>query len=255
MLGTRLVEAQIRALDPRTNSWLWHTLELDDVHFVEAGASLLAITAQQAKLADPTSEEGATLLAAATEALGQRIDFASGPEHALAAFVRARSDAALWRCLHTSTEMAAVGTPDRAVGTLHQVSALAPSSTEQLPQPFAQWMGDFTSSFAPGDGPPPVSSRELWTLHVDGVARAMAGALRRGVDGVRIVTVYTPPSERGRGYAGALIGALTEHVRAHGALHVTLDVLAGNEPARRAYLRAGFRDVAQTARWARRPMA
>lgn len=76
----------------------------------------------------------------------------------------------------------------------------------------------------------------------------MAGLVPQGATGARILTVYTPPSERGRGYASVLTATLAEHASARGQL-ATLDVSVADPFARRAYERAGFRAVGRNAVW------
>ncbi len=46
---------------------------------------------------------------------------------------------------------------------------------------------------------------------------------------------------RGRGLAGALLGEVEAIARRRGCCKITLEVLAGNQAARRAYEKAGFR--------------
>ena len=53
--------------------------------------------------------------------------------------------------------------------------------------------------------------------------------------------MFVEPDWRGRGVNARLIAALKEWCRAHGVTELRLDVYADNEPAVRAYRKAGFR--------------
>jgi GNAT superfamily N-acetyltransferase len=55
-----------------------------------------------------------------------------------------------------------------------------------------------------------------------------------------LISMWVHPSLRGRGAAGELIGAVREWAVADGAREITLWVVDGNDPAARAYTRAGF---------------
>jgi GNAT superfamily N-acetyltransferase len=53
--------------------------------------------------------------------------------------------------------------------------------------------------------------------------------------------MFVEPDWRGRGVNARLIAALKEWCRANGVTELRLDVYADNEPAVRAYRKAGFR--------------
>ena len=61
---------------------------------------------------------------------------------------------------------------------------------------------------------------------------------------VNVHDLAVAPGYRGRGTGRALLDAVEREARARGACKVTLEVLEGNAPARRAYERAGFRPYA-----------
>jgi ribosomal protein S18 acetylase RimI-like enzyme len=54
--------------------------------------------------------------------------------------------------------------------------------------------------------------------------------------------LYVRPSERGRGIGTALLAAAEAHLESLGVAVVSLEVLAGNEAARRFYRRHGYAD-------------
>ena len=58
-----------------------------------------------------------------------------------------------------------------------------------------------------------------------------------------LMSVYMSPEARGRGHAWALIGAVAAEAKARGMTALLLDVGLANDAARRAYARAGFREV------------
>jgi len=97
------------------------------------------------------------------------------------------------------------------------------------------------------------SDAEFETLLLDRdiiAHRAMtAGALhgfiisRRAADEAEILSVAVASSQRGRGLAGALLQLHLRTLAGLGVRALFLEVDEGNEPARRLYDRAGFREV------------
>lgn len=63
--------------------------------------------------------------------------------------------------------------------------------------------------------------------------------------GITVGRVYTPPEERGRGYATACVGELSRLLLAEGRAYCTLFVEVSNTPAQRVYERAGYRPVCE----------
>ncbi len=82
----------------------------------------------------------------------------------------------------------------------------------------------------------------------DGEPKSMA-ANREPVAGVvRVQGVYTPPNQRGRGYAAACVGDLSQRIRSSGyrcILHTDL----GNTTSNSIYRRIGYRAVAEALRY------
>lgn len=62
-------------------------------------------------------------------------------------------------------------------------------------------------------------------------------------DVTHLIGMWVCPPARGRGVAGRLVAAVAGWARERGADAVHLEVAAGNDPALRAYLRAGFEPI------------
>lgn len=84
----------------------------------------------------------------------------------------------------------------------------------------------------------------LWLWWDAGRAVSLAGARGPTRNGIRIGPVYTPPEERGRGYASALTAALTQQLLANGKAHVTLFTDLANPTSNGIYQAIGYRPVA-----------
>jgi ribosomal protein S18 acetylase RimI-like enzyme len=251
-------EARIETLEPRSNSWLRWAVTRPETRFFETEGGLLAIHGTTAKLSIPATEDAARTLARASN--GIPISWMIGAPEAVRAFVEARDDGAGF-CLEGATiEMAFLGdrspAPSRKVpGEVTTVAALSgsPPDEKALPAPFDAWMKDFSQDRFPDAGaPPPVRPGELWVWLLDGEPCAMAGALSARPSDLRIVTVWTPPDARGKGYAGALVRTIGENAERRGIANITLNVQDDNTPAVRAYVRAGFHPIAQTENWIQR---
>ena len=77
-------------------------------------------------------------------------------------------------------------------------------------------------------------------VEVGGVPVFVAYADVRQPDGWLVQGVYTWPRARRRGYASAGMNALLREAQDHGAAHVQLAVVGGNEPAASLYRGLGF---------------
>ena len=67
-------------------------------------------------------------------------------------------------------------------------------------------------------------------------------AVNPAVAGVaRVGPVYTPPSERGRGYAGSAVAALSRHALAEGARRCALFTDLANPTSNKIYAEVGYR--------------
>lgn len=82
------------------------------------------------------------------------------------------------------------------------------------------------------------------TLWEDGgIPVSMAGVSPRLAGMVRIVTVYTPPEHRGRGYAAAVTAEISRAAREAGAQEVLLFTDLANPTSNSVYQRIGYRPV------------
>lgn len=81
----------------------------------------------------------------------------------------------------------------------------------------------------------------FWIVH--GAPVAMAGVARRLRTAAAIAPVYTPPAQRGRGFAGSVTAALVERLFAEGRTAVCLYTDLRNPASNRCYARIGFKPV------------
>jgi predicted GNAT family acetyltransferase len=71
---------------------------------------------------------------------------------------------------------------------------------------------------------------------------SIAGCVAVGDGGARIGGVYTPPPERGRGYASACVAALSQHALDEGKTWCSLFADAANPISNALYRRLGYRE-------------
>lgn len=113
---------------------------------------------------------------------------------------------------------------------------------------FANWTTAFMSEAVPHDPPPTrerlaqtaAEGRQLFWI-VDGEPAAMAGIVRETRRTAAIASVYTPPSLRGRGYAGSVTAAVVERVLAEGKTTACLYSDSRNPASNRCYVKIGFK--------------
>ena len=72
---------------------------------------------------------------------------------------------------------------------------------------------------------------------------SVAAAVAPTPHGIRINNVYTPPEHRGRGYAGALVGSLTQAMLESGRDFTFLHTDLSNPTSNQLYVRLGYRRV------------
>jgi predicted GNAT family acetyltransferase len=77
---------------------------------------------------------------------------------------------------------------------------------------------------------------------------SMAAIARRTPGGAAVAYVYTPPAERGRGYASAVVTALTARIHADGRLACLFTNLA-NPTSNKIYQAIGYRPVSDVEEW------
>lgn len=78
---------------------------------------------------------------------------------------------------------------------------------------------------------------------------SLAGFTGRTPNGIRVVQVYTPPAERRRGYATALVAELTRRLLSGGRRFVFLTTDLANPTSNQIYRRIGYRKAGEAAEW------
>jgi RimJ/RimL family protein N-acetyltransferase len=136
--------------------------------------------------------------------------------------------------------------------------AIGPADAEL----FADWTLAFKREAVPHD---PLPSRErlaqiaaegrhhFWI--VDGEPVAMAGTVRRTRHVAAIAGVYTPPSLRGRGYAGSVTAAVVERIFAEGNSAACLYTNLRNPASNRCYAKIGFKPHCRSSHYPRAHVA
>ena len=84
----------------------------------------------------------------------------------------------------------------------------------------------------------------VWFWEVDGVPVSLVGRHPASGGAARIGPVYTPPEQRGRGYAAALTATVVRDALDRGARALTLFTDAANHTSNGVYQRIGFREIA-----------
>ena len=116
------------------------------------------------------------------------------------------------------------------------------------------WLAAFIEEIDEG-GPPlsraalltRIERQTLWLWTVDGRPTALAGQSWIGSYASRIGPVYTPPEERGKGYASGLVHHLAQRGFSKG--RCTLFTDAANPTSNKIYQALGFRPSAQFQLW------
>ena len=112
---------------------------------------------------------------------------------------------------------------------------------------FVGWAWAFSEEATPDDPKPARDHLEqgiaegrysFWV--VDGQAVSMAGIARRTRHAAAISLVYTPPSLRGRGYAGSVTAAVAERILGEGKRSACLYTDQRNPASNRCYAKIGF---------------
>jgi predicted GNAT family acetyltransferase len=85
--------------------------------------------------------------------------------------------------------------------------------------------------------------RRFWLWEVDGRPVSMVGAGGRTPNGVRIGPVYTPPADRGHGYASRLTAFVSQAMLDEGRTYCFLYTDLGNPTANRIYQAIGYEPV------------
>ncbi|MBC9730111.1 GNAT family N-acetyltransferase [Streptomyces sp. TRM68367] len=114
------------------------------------------------------------------------------------------------------------------------------------------WHKEFSEAVGPGAGRDSAEWADdriargdltLWETP-DGTPVAMAGLTPKVAGQIRVNAVYTPPHQRGRGYAGAVTAEVSRGAREDaGAEEVVLFTDLANPTSNRLYQRLGYRPV------------
>jgi uncharacterized protein len=88
-------------------------------------------------------------------------------------------------------------------------------------------------------------SRHLFLWEVDGSAVSMAGFSGPTPNGIRIAWVYTPPENRGKGFAGACVAALSQKLLDDGRKFCFLYTDLANPVSNHLYQTIGYKPVAE----------
>lgn len=172
-----------------------------------------------------------------------------GPEPAVvpfaAAFAAATDRQALMGMRQRIHELRAVTAPARpAPGRLRP-------ARESEADVLTPWVGDMLALI--GDSRPAGDlARERITggyLYVweDGRPVSMAGWTGKTPNGVRVNFVYTPPTQRGRGYATAAVAALSQQLLDQGNRYCCLYTDLANPTSNAIYHRIGYRPICDAA--------
>ncbi len=86
-------------------------------------------------------------------------------------------------------------------------------------------------------------SRRLLLWEVDGSARSMAGFAGPTPNGIRVAWVYTPPENRGKGFAGACVAALSQKLLDDGRKFCFLYTDLANPISNHIYQTIGYEPV------------
>jgi predicted GNAT family acetyltransferase len=93
-----------------------------------------------------------------------------------------------------------------------------------------------------------LQAQQLFVWETDRVV-SMAGWAARTPRAVRVNYVYTPPSERRKGYAGACVAALSKKLLDEGSEACLLFADAGNATSNGVYQRLGYRPLCEFAQY------
>lgn len=116
---------------------------------------------------------------------------------------------------------------------------------------YAAFHAEATRDAPQGPGPDfHLDAGKIW-LWIDaaGVPVSLAGRNREQPTGACIGPVYTPPEHRGRGYATALVAALSRSILDDGKRYACLFTDLANPTSNAIYPRVGYRPIADMTVW------
>jgi predicted GNAT family acetyltransferase len=88
------------------------------------------------------------------------------------------------------------------------------------------------------------NSRHLVLWEVEGTPVSMAGYSGSTPNGIRVAPVYTPPENRGKGFAGACVAALSQKLLDDGRKFCFLYTDLANPTSNHIYQTIGYEPVA-----------
>jgi predicted GNAT family acetyltransferase len=194
-------------------------------------------------------DAGALALLAAEPALAD-LPGATGPPEAVDAFGRE------WTALHGGSAVRLMEERiyrlSRVVGP-RAVTGARRRATAEDRELLADWMVAFDAEALPDRGADdarrliaawdPQTGREFWLWEVEGRAVSMVGAGSPTPTGIRIGPVYTPPEDRGRGYASALTASVSQWHLDRGRRFCFLYTNLANPTANHIYQEIGYEPV------------
>ncbi len=89
-----------------------------------------------------------------------------------------------------------------------------------------------------------LGERRMWLWEHER-PRSMAARVSKTWHGQRVSLVYTPPDDRGRGYAGAVVAALSQQLLDDGARFCCLHTDLGNPTSNALYRRLGYEQITE----------
>jgi RimJ/RimL family protein N-acetyltransferase len=151
----------------------------------------------------------------------------------------------------------ALRTPPRYPGAAGHARQASPADAEL----FAGWAWAFCDEAVPHDPKPArtqlnqgVTDGRHFFWVADGQPVSMAGVARRTPQTAAISLVYTPPTLRGRGYAGSVTAAVADHIMNGEKRTPCLYTDLRNPASNRCYAKIGFVPVCSSYHYARQPM-
>ncbi|WP_162788553.1 GNAT family N-acetyltransferase [Amycolatopsis albispora] len=181
---------------------------------------------------------------------GVRLPGASGPEPEVEAFGRAWSaNIGITPAYGFRQRVYELGTLVEPQGVRGEFRQADEGDTDLLLRWRAEFLAEAVTYVPPEREPEKVLADQmaagnvfgLWC--VDGEPVSMAFSRVPEADMTRIGFVYTPPEQRGHGYAAAVTAGITRRAQQAGIKHITLFTDDANPVSNRIYQRLGYRFV------------
>ena len=259
-IGTNVAstQAEMRAigrLDTEPAARWWH---------VESAGAVIGVAFQtppRALALSTMSIEAAQLLAEYVEAEGVELPGADGPLPAVTAFADRYANLT-GADVHPALSQRMLAAYRIVVPRTDQGSC-RPAVQDDL-DTVVGWIRAFTAD-ALGDQEPPTpveaiqrrisTPGTMWIWDVDGRPTSLCWQSRPATGVVRISAVYTPPEERGHGYASANVAAVSQRALDQGAVACMLYTDRTNPTSNKIYEAIGYAFVTDCMRYAFSPAA